>query len=388
MMVLKNFINGQWIDFQADDYFEVVNPATLEVLGKIPWNYSSKIVRDAIDSAYYSFKNWSALTVYDRIVFIEKLKNAILEKKEEFARTITCESGKVIKEAETEVLYACDYISSYIAEAKAFRGETIPSHLVDKRILAIRQPLGVVACITPWNFPLAMVVRKIIPALLVGCTTVIKPAEQTPITAYKLFELINNLHFPKGVANLVFGNPKVIGEIFCESEKVAKISFTGSVEVGKILMKNSSNTLKKLTMELGGNAPFIVFEDAKIDDALEGLARCKFRNAGQTCISANRILLHRKIYDEFIERLAVLMKNLKVGNGLEPNTNIGPLINEEALQKVDRLVKDAISCGAKLLLGGENLRKQLGGYFYQPTLLVNVTKRCEFGTKRYSVLWL
>lgn len=377
MLVLKNYINGEWNEVRAQDYFDVINPSDLEILGKMPWNYDFKEVERAIDCAYNSFKNWAFLSVYNRAYFCEKLMNLILQNREELARTISLESGKAIKEAESEVQYACDYIATYIAEAKTFRSEIIPSHIEDKRILAVRQPLGVVAAITPWNFPLAMIIRKIIPALLVGCTIVVKPAEDTPITAYKLFEIIDKIGFPKGVVNLVFGNPEPVGKIFCENEKVAKVSFTGSVEVGKLLMKNSADSIKKLTMELGGNAPFIVFEDANITLALDGLIRCKFRNAGQTCISANRILLHNKVYNTFLEGLVERMKQLKVGNSLDPLTNIGPLINKYALQKVEELIKDATDKGAKLILGGKNLQQKLKGYFFEPTLITEVNNNMK-----------
>ncbi len=371
--ILKNYINGQWRTIEATEYYKVNNPANLEVLAEIPWNYDFSIINTAIDTAYNSFRSWAKLSVYERAEFCERLKKLILDNKDEFAKTITLESGKIIKEAESEVFYSCDYISTYIAEAKSLRGETIPSHIEEKRILAVRQPLGVIAAITPWNFPLAMLIRKIIPALLVGCTTIVKPSEETPITAYKLFELIDKIKFPAGIANLVFGNPQPIGMIFCDNEKIVKVSFTGSVDVGKILMKNSSNTVKKLTLELGGNAPFIVYEDANLQDALDGLIRCKFRNAGQTCISANRIFLHNKIYDDFLNKLITTMKQLKVGNGLDPNNNVGPLINEQALHKLEGLITDAIQKGAKLLLGGKSLKEKLGGYFFEPTLLVDVT---------------
>ncbi|MFN7181420.1 MAG: NAD-dependent succinate-semialdehyde dehydrogenase [Planctomycetota bacterium] len=372
-MILENYINGEWQKPQKCTYFEVDNPATLEILAQIPWMYDFSIINTAIESAHASFYKWAKLSVYERANYCEKLRALILENKDEFAKTMTKESGKVIRETESEVYYSCDYISTYIAEAKSLRGETIPSHLQEKRILAIRQPLGVVAAITPWNFPLAMLIRKIIPALLVGCSVVVKPSEETPITAYKLFELIDKIKFPKGVANLVFGEPEHIGKVLCESEKVAKVSFTGSVEVGKILMKNSANTVKKLTLELGGNAPFIVFEDANIDEAVCGLIRCKFRNAGQTCISANRIFLHERIYNDFMDKLISAIKQLKVGNGLDPNNNIGPLINEQAICKVEELINDALRSGAKLVLGGKSLKEKLGGYFFEPTLLVDVT---------------
>lgn len=374
MLIVKNYINGAWNDTKVINYFPIKNPGTLDIIGEMPWNYDLKEIKKTIDCADNAFYNWSSLTVYDRAGYCEKLRNLILDRKQELAQTISLESGKVIKEAESEVQYTCDYISTYIAEAKTFRGETIPSHIQDKRILAIRQPIGVVAAITPWNFPLAMVIRKILPALLVGCTTVIKPSEDTPITAYKLFELIDKVEFPKGVANLVFGNPEDIGKVLCESEKIAKISFTGSVDVGKTLIKNSANSIKKLTMELGGNAPFIVFEDADLQIATDGLMRCKFRNAGQTCISANRILIQDTIYNKFIDALVNKMKQLKVGDSLDPSNNIGPLINEQALKKVEELVKDASEKGAQTILGGKSLQPKLKGYFFEPTLITDVTE--------------
>ncbi len=374
MLIVKNYVNGEWNDIKVYDYFQIKNPSTLDIIGEMPWNYDFKEIEKAIDSAISAFPVWASLSVYDRADYCEQLRSIILERKQELAQTISLESGKVIKEAESEVQYASDYISTYIAESKTFRGETIPSHLPDKRILAIRQPIGVVAAITPWNFPLAMIIRKIIPALLVGCTVIVKPSEDTPITAYKLFELIDKIEFPKGVVNLVFGNPEQIGRILCESEKIAKVSFTGSVDVGKILIRNSANSIKKLTLELGGNAPFIVFEDADLEVATDGLMRCKFRNAGQTCISANRILIHDKIYNKFIEALLNKMKQLKVGDSLNPNNNIGPLINEQALNKVEELVKDAINKGAKLILGGKSLQQKLKGYFFEPTLITDITE--------------
>ena len=305
-------------------------------------------------------------------MILEKWNNLIQEKSDSLAEIITLESGKPINESKTEVTYAASFVKWFAEEGKRTYGDIIPSHTKDRRINVIKQPIGVVAAITPWNFPLAMITRKVSPALAVGCTVVIKPADETPFSALALAHLADKAGFPPGVFNLIVGKDSArIGKTMCENNLVKKISFTGSTKIGQLLMSQSSKTLKKLNLELGGNAPFIVFEDANIDSAVEGAILSKFRNSGQTCVCVNRFLVHEKVYDEFTSKFLLAVSKLKVGNGMDNYVNIGPLINNEAIKKTESFVKDALKNGGKLLTGGKVINK----YFFEPTIIVNANSK-------------
>ncbi|MDQ0219119.1 NAD-dependent succinate-semialdehyde dehydrogenase [Peribacillus cavernae] len=361
----KLFINGEWTDGGLDT-IEVKNPATGEIIATIP-NGGSREAKLAADAAYEAFSEWSAFSVYERADLIRKWYDLINENIEDLAVTMTKEQGKPLKEARGEVAYANGFLSWYAEEGKRIYGETIPAIQRNKRLFVSKQPVGVVAVITPWNFPAAMITRKIAPALAAGCTVIIKPAELTPLTALKLAELAEKAGFPKGVLNIVTGEAKDIGEAWLADERVRKLTFTGSTAVGKQLMRGSADTVKKVSLELGGHAPAIVMEDADLDKAVEGVISSKFRNAGQTCVCSNRVYVQESIYQEFIDRLIPKVKELKVGDGLEEGTDIGPLINEKAVQKVQAHIDDAIKLGAKLEVGGTG-----NDLFMEPTVLSDI----------------
>jgi len=363
------FINGEWIDSAAGKYFEIVNPFSNSKIADIPQLTDSQ-VNEAILAASAAFKTWKNVLVTERTVLLKKWNDLILENLEDLATLMVLEQGKPLKEAMSEIKYSASYIEFYAEEAKRIYGDILPSPFLNTRIFIVKQPVGVVGIITPWNFPAAMLMRKVAPALASGCTCVVKPDKNTPLTALALIELSVRAGIPKGVINVITGDSSKIGEAFTNSSLVKKISFTGSTEVGKLLMKNSSRTLKKITLELGGNAPFIIFEDANIKNAIDGLIESKFRNAGQTCVCANRVFIHKSILAEFCIMLVEKVAKLKVGNGLE-NNDIGPLINQEAVRKIERLVSDAISKGATVLLGGK--RHELGDQFFEPTILSGIS---------------
>lgn len=361
----KLFINGEWTD-KGLGTIEVKNPATGDVFATVP-NGGAREAKLAADAAYEAFSEWSAYSVYERSDLIRKWYDLINENIEELAKIMTTEQGKPLKEAKGEMTYANGFLSWYAEEGKRIYGETIPATQRNKRLFVSKQPVGVVAVITPWNFPAAMITRKVAPALASGCTVLIKPAELTPITALKMAELAEKAGIPKGVINVVTGQAKEIGEAWLQDERVRKLTFTGSTAVGKQLMKGSADTVKKISLELGGHAPVIVLEDADLDKAVEGVIASKFRNAGQTCVCSNRVYVHESIYQEFIDRLIPKVNELKVGNGLEEGTDIGPLINEKAVEKVQAHIDDAIKQGAKLEAGGKS--KDL---FVEPTVLSNI----------------
>ncbi|MGD9195385.1 MAG: NAD-dependent succinate-semialdehyde dehydrogenase [Methyloceanibacter sp.] len=360
-------IGGAWTGTPALD---VVNPATGAVVGRVP-DLGAREAKAAIDAANSVVPEWSGLLAVDRAKILRNWYELQQDHAEDLARIITMEQGKPLAEARAEVEYGASFTEHYAEEAKRVLGEIIPTPKQSGRVLVMKQPVGVVGAITPWNFPLAMITRKISPALAAGCTVIVKPAPETPLTALALAELACRAGLPAGVLNVVTGNAEAIGGELTSNPKVRMITFTGSTEVGKLLMRQSADTVKKLSLELGGNAPFIVFDDADLDAAVAGAVASKFRNSGQTCVSANRILVQSGIYERFAEKLAEAVSQLKVGVGTATEVNQGPLISEEGLKKVEAHVRDAVSHGAKLLVGGE--RHQLGRTFYVPTILTEMT---------------
>ena len=370
MKVTPMFIDGEWTGTELPT-FDVINPANGEVIAAVP-NGGKEEAKKAVDAAYNAFLLWSKKTAGERSALLYKWHRLIDEHKEEIGEIMTREQGKPLKEAIGEVDYANSFISWYAEEGKRIYGETIPASHENKRILVLKQPVGVVAAITPWNFPAAMITRKVAPALAAGCTVVVKPAEQTPLTAFKLAELAEKAGIPKGVLNIITGNPQEIGETWLADERVRKITFTGSTEVGKILMCGAADTVKKVSLELGGQAPFIVLDDANIEKAVAGAIASKFRNAGQTCVCANRIYVHEKIVESFTQKMAEAVQQLKMGNGLDQGVEIGPLIDENAVKKVERHIEDAVEKGGKVVIGGKKA-DQYKGFFFEPTVITNVT---------------
>lgn len=365
----KGFIDGAWCAADGAALIDVTNPATGAKIGTIPDMGKPETAR-AIAAADAALAAWAKHTGKERAAILHTWYELMTAHTDDLARIMTIEQGKPLAEAKGEVSYAASFLQWFAEEAKRGGGMVVPSHKADARIVVIRQPLGVVASITPWNFPLAMITRKIAPALAAGCTAVVRPAELTPFSAIALVKLAEKAGVPKGVINLVLGTAAPIGEEMTTHPKVRKVSFTGSTRVGKLLMEQSSSTLKKLSLELGGNAPFIVFDDADVPAAVEGAIASKFRNAGQTCVCANRFYVHEAVYDAFVEQFVAKVAALKVGNGLDEGVQIGPLISDAALEKVEKHVADALKGGGKLALGGE--RHKLGGTFYAPTVITHV----------------
>ena len=370
----KCFVNGLWTDSLSGKTIEVNNPATMEIVGKVP-NFTAEETKSAIDHADKAFQSWKNTTAKERSIILKKWSDLIIEHVDDLAKIMTIEQGKPLAEAKGEILMGASYIEFYAEEAKRVYGDIIPDPRPGKRIVIIKQPIGVVGAITPWNFPNSMITRKCAAALAVGCTTVVKPASQTPFSALAVAELAKAAGFPNGVFNIITGSAKEIGMELTKNPKIKKISFTGSTEVGKILMEQSASTVKKLSMELGGHAPFIVFEDANIDEAVTGALQSKFRNSGQTCICTNRLFVHEKVYDSFLEKFTNEVKKIKVGNGLNDGIVSGPLIDKSSLDKVIDHVQDAVNTGAKIAVGGEV--HSLGGNFYQPTVLSNVSTEAK-----------
>ncbi|GAB3528636.1 NADP-dependent succinate-semialdehyde dehydrogenase [Pontibacter brevis] len=364
------YINGQWIEARSGKTFEVTNPATGEVLGSVP-DMNREDVRKAIDAAHAAWPAYRDMTAKERSAMLRNWFHLIMENKEELARIMTLESGKVMAESLGEVNYGASFIEWFAEEAKRAYGDVIPPHTKDRRLVVIKQAIGVTAAITPWNFPLAMITRKVGPALAAGSPVVIKPPLETPLTALALCKLAEQAGFPPGVYNTVTTtDSSEVGKELCENPKVRKLSFTGSTPVGKILMSQCSSTLKKLSLELGGNAPFIVFEDADIDEAVKGALAAKYRHNGQTCVCVNRILVQDKVYDEFVEKFTRAVQGLKTGNVLDTNVQVGPLINEKGLKKVQEHIRDAVEKGAKVTTGGSAIE----GLFFQPTVLAEATE--------------
>lgn len=361
-------INGELIG-EGLDKIEVKNPANGQRVGSVP-NGGTKEAIMAIDAAYDAFDGWSKLTAYERSNYLKKLNDLIIENKDELGRIMTLEMGKPITQSIGESIYSASFVEWYAEEAKRVYGETIPSHIANKRMQVWRKPVGVVAAITPWNFPLAMITRKIAPALAVGCTVLIKPSKESPLTAMKFMELVEQAGFPKGVINVVTGSSsQIVGEIM-KNDKVRKVTFTGSTEVGKLLIEQSATNVTKLSLELGGHAPFIVLDDANIDLAVKHVMASKFRNAGQTCVCANRIFVQAGVYEEFVEKFSNQVGNMNIGDGMDESVEIGPLINEGGLSKVSSQVEDAVSKGAKVVTGGSRLEGE--GVFFQPTVIRDV----------------
>ncbi|GJQ08218.1 hypothetical protein GpartN1_g9.t1 [Galdieria partita] len=373
--LLKNqcLIGGEFVPALKEDgqgLFDVFNPATRALITKVS-NGGKHTTRLAIEKANESFKSWKKLTATERSSFLRKWFDLIIQHSEDLGKIMTIEQGKPLPEAIGEVLYGASFVEFFAEEAKRMYGDIIPAG-AKTRALVIPEPVGVCGLVTPWNFPCAMLTRKAAPALAAGCTVICKPSELTPLSALALGELGVRAGLPPGVFNIVTGfHAQPISDELMSHPAMRKISFTGSTAVGKKLLSQSASTVKKMSLELGGLAPFIVMEDANLDDAVSGLVACKFRNNGQTCISANRVYVHSKVYDKFAERVVEKVKTLCVGDGLEPGVHLGPLINEKAIDKVERHVKDAISKGAKVMIGGS--RHRLGGLFFEPTVLANVT---------------
>ncbi len=361
------YVNGDWV---GEPSLAVLNPASGEEIAKVP-SLGADGTRAAIEAADAAFKTWSKMLAKERSAILRRWFELQIENADELAKLMTAEQGKPLAEARGEVVYAASFVEYFAEEAKRVYGETIPTHKSDSRIVVIRQPVGVVAAITPWNFPMAMITRKAAPALAVGCTMVCKPASDTPLTALALAELGHQAGIPKGVFNVVTGKSGAVGGELTSNPIVKMVTFTGSTEVGKILLKQCAETVKKAGMELGGNAPFIVFDDADLDKAVQGAMASKYRNAGQTCVCANRLLVQDGVYDEFAEKLAVEVEKLKVGDGTEEGVTQGPLINMAAVEKVEEHIDDAKAKGARVLTGGQ--RHERGGSFFEPTVLANVT---------------
>ncbi|AVA24262.1 NAD-dependent succinate-semialdehyde dehydrogenase [Rhizobium sp. NXC24] len=350
--------------------FAVFNPSTGDLLAEVP-DMSAEEVSVAIDKAHAAQAGWAGLTARERSDILWNWHRLILEHSDDLAVILTAEMGKPLGEAKSEVLHAAAYLQWYAEEANRIYGETISAPSNDRRMLVIKQPIGVVGAITPWNFPASMVARKISPALAAGCTVVLKPAEQTPLVAGAMFALARAAGFPEGVLNLVYASEgDAIGRELCSNSKVRKISFTGSTEVGRLLMRQCSDQIKRISFELGGNAPFIVFDDADIDAAVDGAIQAKFRNAGQTCVSANRLYVQKRVYDEFAEKFTAHARRLRVGDGFEPDTAIGPLIDNHALTKIEAHVDDAVKKGAIVRCGGRRIGTS--GIFFEPTVITNV----------------
>ncbi|MGU3575183.1 NAD-dependent succinate-semialdehyde dehydrogenase [Brucellaceae bacterium C25G] len=378
MVKLKNpdllrdrcLVDGAWITGK-DIPIDVTNPANGEVIGTVP-SLQAADIEAAVTASDKAFRSWSALAAKERTEILRRWFNLMVENADDLAALMTAEQGKPLAEAKGEVLYAASFIEWFAEEAKRIYGDTIPAPTTDKRIIVLKQPVGVCAAITPWNFPAAMITRKAGPALAAGCTMIVKPAEQTPLTALALGVLAEQAGIPAGVLQFVTGDARTIGGVLTASPIVKKLSFTGSTEVGRILMAQSAPTIKKLSLELGGNAPFIVFDDADIDAAVEGAIASKYRNAGQTCVCSNRLYVQSGVYDAFAKKLAGKVASLSVGEGTEDGVLIGPLIDDAAIEKVENHIADAQAKGAKVIVGGK--RHALGGTFFEPTVMTGATQ--------------
>jgi succinate-semialdehyde dehydrogenase / glutarate-semialdehyde dehydrogenase len=371
LLRMQAYIGGKWENANGGATHEVINPASREKIGTVP-DMGAVETRRAIEAAHAAFPAWAAKTAKERAIILRRWYELMMANQEDLAALMTAEQGKPLAESKGEIAYAASFLEWFAEEGKRLYGDTIPGHQADKRILVLRQPVGVVAAITPWNFPAAMITRKAGPALAAGCTFVCKPAIQTPYSALAMAELSTRAGVPPGVFNIVTGaGAGGIGTEMTSNPIVRKLTFTGSTAVGKKLMAQCSETMKKISMELGGNAPFIVFEDADLDAAVAGAIASKYRNAGQTCVCANRLLVQSPVYDAFTRKLSDAVAKLRVGDGLKGATDQGPLIDSKALAKVEEHIADAVSKGAQVASGGK--RHALGGTFFQPTILTNVT---------------
>ncbi len=363
------FIQGEWRDANNQQTIDVTNPANGQLLGTVP-KMGADETRAAIEAANQALPAWRALTAKERAVILRRWFDLMMANQDDLAKLMTLEQGKPLAEAKGEIAYAASFIEWFAEEGKRIYGDTIPGHQADKRLIVIKQPIGVTAAITPWNFPAAMITRKAGPALAAGCTMVLKPASQTPFSALALAELAQRAGIPAGVFNVVTGSASEVGNELTGNALVRKLSFTGSTEIGRQLMQQCAKDIKKVSLELGGNAPFIVFDDADLDKAVEGALASKFRNAGQTCVCANRLYVQDGVYDAFAEKLQAAVEKLTLGDGLAQGVTTGPLIDEKAMAKVKEHIEDALSKGARIITGGKP--HDLGGNFFQPTILVNV----------------
>ncbi|WP_245556759.1 NADP-dependent succinate-semialdehyde dehydrogenase [Aquaspirillum serpens] len=364
------YINGQWCDAASGNTIAVDNPATGEIIAHVP-SLTAEETRAAIDAADAALPAWRAKTAKERATILRRWYELMLANQEDLARLMTAEQGKPLVESRGEIVYAASFLEWFAEEGKRIYGDMIPSPLADRRFLVMKQPIGVCAAITPWNFPSAMITRKAGPALAAGCTMVLKPASQTPLSALALAVLAEEAGVPAGVFSVVTGSAGTIGSELTSNPTVRKLTFTGSTEVGRVLMRECADTIKKVSLELGGNAPFIVFDDADLDAAVVGALASKYRNAGQTCVCANRLLVQDGVYDQFAEKLAAAVAGLKIGNGLEEGITQGPMIDEKALQKVEEHIADAKEKGGEVIAGGK--RHALGGRFFEPTIIKHVT---------------
>ncbi|MEO1312904.1 MAG: NAD-dependent succinate-semialdehyde dehydrogenase [Pseudomonadota bacterium] len=372
LLISKGCIGGDWVAADSGKTFTVTNPARGDALADVPDMGRAEATR-AIDAAYAAQKSWAAKTGKERSAVLRKYYELTVANADDLALILTAEMGKPLPEAKGEILYGASFIEWFAEEAKRIYGETIPGHQPDKRLMVIKQPVGVVASITPWNFPNAMIARKLAPALAVGCAFVAKPAEDTPLSALAMALLAERAGLPKGLLSVITAKDGAeIGQEFCENPKVRKLTFTGSTEVGRILLRQGADQVMKMSMELGGNAPFIVFDDADLDAAVEGAMISKYRNNGQTCVCANRIYVQSGVYDAFAEKLAAATKSLALGDGLDTGVTTGPLINDQAVEKVEAHIADAVQKGATVLSGGQ--RSPLGGTYFEPTVLTGVTR--------------
>ena len=372
LLATKAFLAGKWVDSDASITFDVVNPARGDVIAQVADLGRIETAR-AIRAADEAMKGWAGRTAKERSNILRAWFNLMIENADDLAIILTAEQGKPLAEAKGEIAYGASFIEWFAEEAKRIYGETVPGHQPDKRITVLRQPIGVCAAITPWNFPNAMITRKVGPALAAGCSIIVRPPTLTPLSALALGVLAERAGIPEGVLSIIPSTDSSgIGKEFCENQTVRKLSFTGSTEVGRVLLRQASDQVMKCSMELGGNAPFIVFDDADIDDAVEGAIACKFRNNGQTCVCANRIYVQAGIYDEFAERLTSAVQKMKVGDGLDRDTVLGPLIDRAAVEKVQHHISDATSKGAAVALGGS--AHGLGGLFFEPTIVTDVTQ--------------
>jgi succinate-semialdehyde dehydrogenase/glutarate-semialdehyde dehydrogenase len=370
-----NLIGGEWVQADSGATIDVINPATGLKIGTVPKAGKAE-TRRAIEAAEQAFKSWRKTTALERSKLLRKLHDAIMDNQDVLAELLTIEQGKSLAESKGEIGSSAAYVLWFAEEARRAYGDVVPSPWADRRVLVTREPVGVIAAITPWNFPSSMLSRKIGPAIAAGCTAVVKPASQTPYSGLAWGALCEEVGIPKGVVNIVTGSAGEIGDEICANPLVKKITFTGSTEVGKLLIEKSAATVKKVSMELGGNAPFLVFDDADLDRAVEGAIAAKYRNSGQTCVCTNRFFVQAGIHDAFVEKLAAASKKLKVGSGLEEGVQQGPLIDVKAVEKVEEFIEDAVAKGGKVVSGGK--RHALGGSFFEPTVISGATTDMKF----------
>ncbi len=379
LLCTKAYVAGEWVDAKDGGTFEVTNPARGDVICTVPDLTREEVAR-AIDAAHAAMKPWGAKTAKERAVILRRWFDLLIASADDLAAILTAEMGKPKAEAKGEIVYSAAFIEWFAEEGKRIYGETIPGHQPDKRLMVIRQPVGVVGSITPWNFPSAMIGRKVGPALAACCGFVARPAKETPLSALAMGLLAERAGIPKGLLSVVTSSRSSdIGKEFCENPKVRKLTFTGSTEVGRILLKQAADQVMKCSMELGGNAPFIVFDDADLDEAVKGAIACKYRNNGQTCVCANRLYVQAGVYDAFAKKLKAAVEKMTVGDGLEDGTDLGPLVNMDAVEKIEEHIADAKKKGGKVILGGD--RHKLGGNFFQPTIVTGATKEMDFATE-------